>query len=72
MLSVWYIGIGVEKVNAGKVWDDARPVLTPGSSVAVIFLTETEMASVASLSHTAVVNQPEVDVDLVGAGSPSK
>ena len=47
------------------------PVLTPGSSVAVIFLTETEMASVASLSHTAVVNQPEVDVDLVSAGSPS-
>ena len=65
------IGLTEEKVNAGQEWEDAGPGVTPCSSVAVILLTETEMASVTSLCHTPVVNQPQVDVDLVGAGSPS-
>ena len=45
--------------------------MSPACSVTVVPLTEAEMAPVASLRHTAVVDQPEVDVDLVRAGPPS-
>ena len=45
--------------------------MSPACSVTVVPLAEAEMAPVASLRHTAVVDQPEVDVDLVRAGPPS-
>ena len=42
---------------------------SPQAAVAVVLLTEAEAALVPSLGHTAVVDQPQVDVDLVRAGS---
>ena len=66
-----YIVIFEEKVDADREWDDAGALMSPDCSVAVIPLTEAEMSSVASLSHAAVVDQPEVDVNLVCAGPPS-
>ena len=67
-----YIVILEEKVNAGRVCDDAGGLMSPGCSVTVIPLTEAEMSPVASLSHAAVVDQPEVDVNLVSAGPPKR
>ena len=58
-----------EKVREGEC-GDARPAMSPDCGVAVVLLAETEMSSVASLSHAAVVDQPEVDVNLVSAGPP--
>ena len=68
-----YSVIFEEKVTASREGDDddAGAVMAPGCSVTVILLTEAEMSPVTSLSHAAVVDQPEVDVDLVGAGPPS-
>ena len=60
-----------EKVREGEC-GDARPAMSPGCGVAVVLLAETEMSSVASLSHAAVVDQPEVDVNLVSAGPPER
>ena len=72
MISVQDIVIFEEKVTAGRVGDDdGGAVMAPGCSVTVILLTEAEMSPVPSLSHAPVVDQPEVDVDLVGAGPPS-
>ena len=59
-----------EKVREGEC-GDARPTLSPDCGVAVVLLAETEMSSVASLSHAAVVDQPEVDVNPVSAGPPN-
>ena len=41
---------------------------SPQAAVAVVLLAEAEVALVASLGHAAVVDQPQVDVDLVRAG----
>ena len=60
-----------EKVREGEC-GDARPAMSPDCGVAVVLLAETEMSSVASLSHAAVVDQPEVDVNLVSAGPPER
>ena len=66
-----YIVIFEQKVDARRGDDDAGASLAPDCNVAVVLLTEAEMSPVTSLSHAAMVDQPEVDVDLVGAGSPS-
>ena len=45
---------------------------SPQAAVAVVLLAEAEVALVASLRHAAMVDQPEVDVDLVCAGPPEQ
>ena len=66
-----YTVIFEQKVDGRRGDEGAGAVVAPGCSVAVILLTEAEMSPVTSLSHAAMVDQPQVNVDLVGAGSPS-
>ena len=66
-----YTVIFEQKVDGRRGDEGAGAVVTGDCSVAVILLTEAEMSPVTSLSHAAVVDQPEVDVDLVCASPPS-
>ena len=54
-----------EEADGGEDKVGAR---SPQAAVAVVLLAEAEVALVPSLRHAAVVDQPQVDVDLVGAG----
>ena len=66
MYFYWELDHHLSGEEDGEDGERVPPLL---GRVAVVLLTETEAALVPSLGHTAVVDQPQVDVDLVRAGS---